>query len=296
MGNKKPTELRTASKRSAVANRKRDPLEFDEFLRKWRLCLRTPSPDWEGPRAVAELRDKKMLNFLLCEKKPYRTKSGKMQWHDNWPEWQPNDLLDRVLQEMRIYRDEAEIRLVEGSFKDVDDFLKSVSQRIETEESKTKFGDLKSVLSDLRKDVERARRTVSQRKDTKKNSQFGIWRHFWPKVPRTNLVSREIDRDTQLQVELGKMFSFYLRQNGVSLETIARLILLAYRVGGLAAQDGDVTRTIYTHQKVTPKDIRENQRKLTVRNIRENLRYKRLHKAKSFRKGGVPEKKYLKGD
>jgi hypothetical protein len=50
----------------------------------------------------------------------------------------------------------------------------------------------------------------------------------------------------------------------VKLETIARLILLAYRVGGLSGMDGQVTRTIDTS------------RLLNVRNVRDKLTYSGL--------------------
>ena len=74
------------------------------------------------------------------------------------------------------------------------------------------------------------------------------------------------------------MFSDYLRPKNVKkvkkvkLETIARLILLAYRVGGLAGMDGEVTRTIPTS------------RVLKVRNIRDNLREAGVQNAASFKK------------
>lgn len=263
--NKISSELRNASQASRPVIRKSDPLKFENFLEKWRCGLKTPSPDWEGPRAVAELRQTKMLNFLLCEKKRYRTKSGKKEWHDNWPDWQPDDLLRRVTQEMRIYRHECEARLLDRDFKELDDFLGAIFQKIKKRESHTRFKEFTSALSDLRKRVERARKRLTG---------FRKWKRanlLWPELPRTNRVIRAIDRDTRLQVELGKMFADYLPQSGVSLETITRLILLAYLAGGLAARDGNDIRTIHTNQV------------LTVRKVRDKLRYKKLHKAAWFK-------------
>jgi hypothetical protein len=265
MGHTRLADLRNASDKNGVAIRKKDPLEFEEFLARWRFGLKQQSVDWEGPRAVAELRDKKMLNFILREKKSYRTKSGETEWHDNWPEWQPHDLLRRVALEMRVYRHEAEARLVDRDFKEVDDFLRGILQRIKKRENQARFKQFRSVFFGLRDRVERARGRVVG---------FRNWKFaglLWPELPRTNRVVRAIDRDTRLQVELGKMFADYLRQNGVSLETIARLILLAYLVGGLAAKDNDDIRTIYTN------------RVITVRKIRDKLRYKGLHTAAHFK-------------
>jgi hypothetical protein len=265
MGSENATELRVPSKGSVISNRRPDPLEFDIFLRDWRIHLRKPGPDWDGLRAVAELRGKKMLHFLLCEKKPYRTKSGRMEQQDNWPEWQPHDLLRRLTLEMKIYRHEAEARLVDRDFREVDDFLRGILQRITKRENQTRFKEFRAVFFDLRKRIERARNRLAG---------FRKWEFaglLWPELPRVNRITRAIDRDTRLQVELGKMFADYLRQNGVSLETIARLVLLAYLVGKLAAKDKDDIRTIYTDQIIT------------VRKVRDKLRYKGLHKAARFR-------------
>lgn len=248
-----------------MAIRKSDPLDFKEFLTKWRQGLRRPSPDWEGPRAVAELRQKKMLNFLLCKKKPYRTKSGKKEWHDNWPDWQPEDLLRRVADEVRAYRHQSEARLVDRDSKELEDFLQGILQRIKKREGQTRFGEFGVALSDLKECVERARNRVAGFRKWELDSIV------WPELPRTNRTIKAIDRDTRLQVELGKMFADYLRQNRVSLETIARLILLAYLAGGLAAKDRDDIRTIYTNHVIT------------VRKVRDKLRYKKLHKAGRFK-------------
>jgi hypothetical protein len=68
------------------------------------------------------------------------------------------------------------------------------------------------------------------------------------------------------------MLADYLRPEGITLETIARLILLAYWAGGLCGMDGEVVRTSYTN------------RELKERNIRDNLRGIKLHKAASFKR------------
>lgn len=138
-------------------------------------------------------------------------------------------------------------------------------------ERKIDIPELKSLLKNLRMEIERKQKGVGERKKSRKNRHPGIWRQLWPEIKRNNLVSRKIELDTRLQVELGKKFSDYLRPDGVRLETIARLILLAYWAGELCEMEGEVTRTLYTN------------RELTVRNIREKLREKGLHKAESFR-------------
>jgi hypothetical protein len=116
---------------------------------------------------------------------------------------------------------------------------------------------------------------VGQLKEERRNWHVGVWQQLWPEIPRKNLVSRKIELDTRLQVELGKMLADYLRPEDrherVSLETIARLILLAYRVGGLAYKDESGTR------------LNSTNRNLTVRNIRDNLGCAGIEKAENFR-------------
>ena len=267
-----PTAVRTASHKNGAANRKKkDPLEFEEFLARWRSGLRAQNVVWEGRRAVAELKRKKMYEFLLCE-----TKSAT---------WQAEDLLCRMVDEMKAYRTEAMSGLAKERFDYVDEFLSREIDRFQAKEDKTTLPSLKALLARLKREIERARKTVGTLKQQKRDWHFGAWRHFWPKkLLRKNLVSRKIELDTQLQVELGKMLADYLRpkERGerVSLETIARLILLAYLAGELAREEKEtgMIRT-YTTDHI-----------LTVRNIRDNLRYANLPKARSFRSGPSPKR------
>jgi hypothetical protein len=111
---------------------------------------------------------------------------------------------------------------------------------------------------------------------SRRDWHFGLRQRLWPKeLRRKNLVARKIELDTRLQLEMAKMFTEYLRpkskRNRVSLETIARLIFLAYRVGGLTYEDESGTHVYGT------------ERNLTVRNIRENLRNAGLQRAVNFR-------------
>lgn len=263
-----PTELRTASHRNGVANRKKDPLDFDEFLARWRSGLRAQSVVWEGRRAVAELKRKKMYEFLLCEQAEYHAKI----------------LVERMVEEMKAYQEEAMGRLAREHFDEVYQFLSREINRIQAKQDITSVPSLKALLARLKRHAERARKTVGTLKQQKRDWHFGEWRHFWPKHPRKNLVSRRIELDTRLQVELGKMLADYLRpkERGerVRLETIARLILLAYLVGELATEEEKtlIIRTIYTN------------RILTVRKIRDKLGYGGLPKARSFRSGPSPKR------
>jgi hypothetical protein len=258
------TKLRNLPEKKGVVIRKKDPkdpleLEFEEFLKRWRDGLKRRSYIWQGPRAVAELQRKKMFAFLLCKKR-------------SDTDWQADDLLRRIVSEMRAYRTDTTSRLMKEYFDDADEFLRGVINKMQKAEDGTKIGSLQFVLQDLKKKAGRARETVARLRKNKKNWQFGMWQHGWPEVPRRNLVSRKKELDTRLQAELGKMLADYLRPAGISLETIARLVLLAYWAGGLfEPKDGKSPKT-------------DAGGILTVRNIRENLRDAKLHKAKSFRR------------
>jgi hypothetical protein len=179
------------------------------------------------------------------------------------------------VEEMKEHRKEAVGRLAKEYFDEVDKFLSSMTGKIQKKEDRTAVPRLKTLLSELRKEVERTQKTVGRLRQERRDWHFGVWQHLWPEIPRKNLVSRKIELDTRLQVELGKMLADYLRpedqRERVSMETIARLIFLAYRVGGFTYEDASRTHVFGTR------------RNLTVRNIRDNLRYAGIEKAESFR-------------
>lgn len=254
--------LRTASEKAAAAIRKHDPLESERFLVRWRSGLEARDAVWQGTFAVAEVRRKGMLDFLLVKRK---SKTN---------QWQAEDLLSRMVDEMKEYRREAGSRLAKEHFDAVDQFLRGLTRKIQAKEDGTTEPSLKALLKRLKREVDKERKTVGALRQQRKDSHGGTWQQFWPELPRKNLVSRKLELDTRLQLELGKMLAGYLRpedkRERVSLETIARLILLAYLAGGLAYED---TGKIRTHN---------TDRILRVRNVRDNLVYARLHKAKSF--------------
>ena len=262
MEHTRSVELRNPSEKTGAASRKKekDPLEVDEFEKHWRLQLGMRGKKWAGPVAIAELKRKGMYEFLL----------GKQV------EVNAQILIERVVEELKAYQKEAQGVLAKEHFDDIDNFLKRELERIQAKEDRMRVSSLKALLARLRAKVEAARRSLDAIKRQKRDWQFG-WQQFWPELPRKHLVERRIELDTRLQVELGKIFADYLRpedrRERVTLETIARLVLLAYLVGGQAAEEKQ-TGLIRTHG---------TRRTLTVRNIRDNLRYSGLHKARNFR-------------
>ena len=252
-------DLRNSSEKKGIPIRKNDPLDVYVFRREWQFRLRRRGLDWEGPRAVAELQRKGMYEFVSGDTK------GKTDWHFE-------DLLSRMIAEMKAYRLEAAGKLLKEHFDEVEEWLERLVERIRVQESKIDLPEVIGVVQDLRKEVERSLRTVRRLRREKEKWRAGVWPRLWPEVPRRKFVQQTIELDRRLQIELGKMLADYLRPQGVKLETIARLILLAYRTGELASVDGTDMRTHDTH------------RILRVRTIRDRLTYAGLNKARSFRK------------
>jgi hypothetical protein len=244
--------LRDAQVKKGVGNRK-DPLEFKTFLAEWRKALMNEGGAWDGERAIRELQTKGMYEFLLFEKEPEN-------------EWQSSDLFGRILTEMKAYRSEAEHRRIKEYFDDVDAFLKTESARIQRRENSIPIQDLRLLLQSLGKDVERTRKALERLLKRREAWQFGQSKYLWPDSPRKNLVGKKIELDTRLQVEIGKAFGGYLFPNGITVETIARLIVLAYFAAGLAEIVEGMPITKYTTKS------------LDVRNIRDILRANKITK------------------
>jgi hypothetical protein len=245
-------ELRIASEKRGVANRK-DPLEFGTFLAGWQKLLRGKGGAWDGERAIRELKAKGVYEFLVFEKQS-----------DN--EWRSSDIFSRILDEMKAYRTEAEHRRIREYFDEVDEFLKKECEKVQKQENPIPLQDLKLLLQNLRKEVERTRKALAGLKKRREEWQFGQWKHLWPDSPRKNLVRKKIELDTRLQVEIGKVFGDYLFPNGISVETVARLILLSYFAAELAEVVDGMPTAKYTGKA------------LKVRNIRDILRANKITK------------------
>jgi hypothetical protein len=116
---------------------------------------------------------------------------------------------------MKSYREEARGRLIKEHFSGVDSFLGGLTERIQKKVERNDIRELKSLLKDLRREVARTQKKVGLQKERKTDWHRGVWHHRWPKILRNNLVSRKIDLDSRLQIELGKMFADYLRPKNV---------------------------------------------------------------------------------
>jgi uncharacterized protein YeaO (DUF488 family) len=255
------TELRNATETTGRAFRKEAP-DFDAFVAKWQAGLRGRGKEWEGTQAVAELKRRGVFDFLA---------DGREEAHRQ----RSAHLRRKMFYEIELYRHDALRRLAKEHFDDVDGFLRSVGERIGKRAERVPLRYLKGLLIELQKHVFRAQGAARWFKFQKENLRFGFWEEtVWPDVPRRRIVARKLELDTRLQIELGKALAFYLREKHVSLETVARLILLAYWAGGLSALNPS---TNFPQSKYTG-------RLLKIRNIRENLREAKLHEAATYRR------------
>ena len=159
--------LRHGPEKIEAPNRK-DPLEFDTFLNEWRRLLINEGGAWDGVRVVAELKAKGALNSLLCEEQP------KNEWH-----WQERDLFERVLVEMRLYRQEAKDGLIKECYDDTDRFLRVEAERIQKRARLVRIREVSSLLQDIGKKVERERKTLQALKKRRQEWHFGESQRLW---------------------------------------------------------------------------------------------------------------------
>jgi hypothetical protein len=240
-------QVRNAPRKRGGGFRNGGP-DLESFVAKWRQGLKKDVVDWEGLPAVAELKGKeKIFDFLLAEGQASRA---------------TQHLFQRMVYLVRQFRWETQIRLKKQYFDEVDEFLRDEAERIQKVEKRIPLAVLKTVLKDLRSNFYKTQGHLIWIKFKEEQLRYGFWEELiWEHLKRRGLAERRLDLDTVLQIELGKALAFYLQPEGVSLRTIARLVLLAYSAGELSTPDGYFYKSAHTG------------RRLKLRNIYDNLRH-----------------------
>jgi hypothetical protein len=241
-----------------------DP-EFESFLKKWRAALHSPRNIWEGPRAVAELEragyteksksapDERvsMLSFVRC---------------DPQHRWRPREMLKRVLAEVEDYKRQK--LSWQKEFRATELFLAGIGRKVILRRGRVADDRLKELLARTANAIEEQRKALKNLTDPAELSPLGPMELLWEKNARAENIGKEIELDTRLQLQMAKMFRTPLHPDvGVSRRTIARLVLLAYLVSGLAAErkdDGFLW-------------IVGSDRKITTRNVEDKLRRNKIH-------------------
>lgn len=215
-----------------------DP-EFQLFLKKWRDALRAPGLVWDGRRAVADLKSarytrsspeenarRSMFDFVRCQ-----PGYGPRPW----------EMLEGIVAEVEDYKRQKLAWRKER--RDTELFLAGVERRIELWRLKVVEPSLKSSLTTLAEVIEQRRLALRSSITPARHSPLGVWERVWAGHERSTNINREIDLDTRLQVQSAKMLRTFLhRDEGVSLRTIARLVVLVYLASGLATEKRNQTR------------------------------------------------------
>jgi hypothetical protein len=239
---------------------------FESFLERWRTALRSQSDSWEGRRAVTELRSAgyetgsallpeenrriSMFDFVLC--KPSHG-------------WRPRKMLRHILDEVKDY--EKQKRIWKEKYCETEFFLAKIERTTLRHSKSVREEPLKQLLEKLAGQIEEQRRLVNNLRNPAQRSPLGVWEQLWANHARKTNITREIDLDTRLQLQIAKMFRTFLHKDeGVSLRTIARLVVLVYKVAGLANgnSEGEIL------------NIANSPRTITTRSVEEILRRNRI--------------------
>jgi hypothetical protein len=161
MGRLPTHALRFGAEKGGAPNRK-DPLEFDTFVVKWRELLEGRGIAGELGQAIAELRQRKVLNFLFLIE-------------GRGVSWKAHDLLGTILDEMRAYRNEACGRLTKGYYSDAKKFLHDEIKRIQRQKERNQISEIRGLLESVEKKLSRSIQMLDWLKERRQNWSFGVW-------------------------------------------------------------------------------------------------------------------------
>jgi hypothetical protein len=237
-----------------------DP-EFQLFLKNWRDAFRAPTPLWDGNRAVADLKSarytrsspqenarRSMLEFVQCE-----PGYGPRPW----------DMLKGIVGEVKDYKRQKLAWRKER--KDTELFLAEVERRIKLRRSRVVDPILSSLLATAAERIEQQRLALQDSIRPAHHSPLGIWERLWAKHERSADINRGIDLDTRLQLQSAKMLRTFLHQDdGVSLRTIARLVVLVYLAAGLAYEKDDRLLIVDSRRVVDWRNVEDKLRQREI--------------------------------
>jgi hypothetical protein len=240
--------------------------KFDAFLSKWRAALRAKGDCWEGTWAVGEL---ERAGYPIDFEDPHPGRSSLTFVRcDSAQCWRPNEMLGRILAEVIDYKRMRAVWQDElREFSAVELFLAGIERRVIDKRIQSHSPRLKELLKKTADEIEVKRKTVKQLQNAKHYSPLGVWERLWEKNVRSEIVSRETDLDTRLQLQVAKMFRTFLHESeGVSRRTIARLVVLVFQIAGIASE--------FNNEGFLR--IVDSKRSLTVRSVEEKLSRNRI--------------------
>jgi hypothetical protein len=204
--------------------------QFESFLKKWQDAFRAPNDLWDGNRAVKEL---KRAGYAIKRKSLPEQRISMLSFvccHADHG-WRPREMLRKVLWEVEDYKRQK--LAWQKEFRKTELFIARIARQVHLRSKGTTDPHLKKVLRTTAVQIEQGRPLLKEFSDPAYRSPLGVWERMWPGDTRKE-VSRGIELDSRLQVQTAKMFRTFLHQDeGVSLRTIARLVVLVYLVAGL---------------------------------------------------------------
>jgi hypothetical protein len=215
-----------------------DP-EFQVFLEKWRDALRAPSLVWDGYRAVAGLKSARYTRSSPEE----NARRSTFDFVRCQPGYGPQcwEMLEGIVAEVEDYKRQKLAWRKER--RDAELLLAGVERRIKLRRLKVVEPSLQSLLATIAEVIEQQRLALRSSMTPARHSPLGVWERVWHGHERSTDIIRGIDLDTRLQVQSAKMLRTFLhRDEGVSLRTIARLVVLVYVAAGLATEKRNQTR------------------------------------------------------
>jgi hypothetical protein len=238
----------------------RSDSEFQVFLQKWRDALRTPSLVWDGYRAVADLKSARYTRSSPDE----NARRSTFDFVRCQPGYGPRcwEMLEGIVAEVEDYKKHKLAWKKER--RDAELLLAGVERRIKLRQLKVVEPSLRSLLATVAEVIEQQRLALRSSMTPTRHSPLGVWERVWQGHERSKDITRGIDLDTRLQVQSAKMLRTFLhRDEGVSLRTIARLVVLVYLAAGLATKKRNQARPRLW--------IAESARTVTWRMIEEKL-------------------------
>ena len=248
----------------------RSETNFELFLEQWRAALRSPNEWWDGWRAVAELRS---AGYTLSSKSSPRDRERVSMFDfvlcTPGHRWRPRTMLGHILDEIEDYRQQK--HAWEEEYRKTEVFLARIERSVTVQSKRVGDEPLKQLLKNTASLIEKQRRLVNNLRNPTQRSPLGVWERLWSNHARKASINREIDLDTRLQLQIAKMFRTFLHKDeGVSLRTIARLVVLIYKVAGLASIDSRDLHLVLVG----------SQRTMRWCSVEEILRRNRIHDQK----------------
>ena len=150
--------------------------------------------------------------------------------------WRPIEMLSKVFAEVTDYKRRKLAWRKE--YRNTEMFLAKIYRATSREKVRVKDSRLKRLLANTADTIDLRRIALKNFRDPNQRSPLGAWERLWSQHARKKIVGREIGLETRLQLQVAKTFRIFLHKDeGVSLRTIARLVVLVYQVAGLARLD-----------------------------------------------------------